>query len=67
MSLQQAYKDISRELLPNILFPSIDEYHEALGKYLESHVSKYIESIRNNNWLSMFEVKLLPEVSEMLD
>ena len=39
----------------------------ALEKYLESHVSKYIESIGNNNWLSMFEVKLLPEVSEMLD
>ena len=67
MSLQQAYKDISRELLPNVLFPSTDEYREALEKYLESHALKYIESIRNNNWLSIFEVKLLPEVSEMLD
>ena len=67
MSLQQAYKDISRELLPNVLFLSTDEYREALEKYLESHASKYIESIGNNNWLSMFEVKLLPEVSEMLD
>ena len=67
MSLQQAYKDISRELLPNVLFLSTDEYREALEKYLESHASKYIKSIRNNNWLSMFKVKLLPEVSEMLD
>jgi hypothetical protein len=67
LSLQQAYKDISRELLPNVLFPSTDEYRGALEKYLESHASKYIESIGNNNWLSMFEVKLLPEVSEMLD
>ena len=67
MSLQQAYKDISRELLPNVLFLSTDEYRKALEKYLESHTSKYIESIRNKNWLSMFEVKLLPEVSEMLD
>ena len=67
MSLQQAYKDISRELLPNVLFPSTDEYCEALEKYLESHASKYIKSIENNNWLSMIEVKLLPEVSEMLD
>ena len=67
MSLQQAYKDISRELLPNVLFLSTDEYRKALEKYLESHASKYIESIRNNNWLSMFEVKLLPEVSKMLD
>jgi hypothetical protein len=51
-------------LLPNILFPSITEYREALEKYLEEHANHFIDSIGRNSWISMFEEKLLPEVSE---
>jgi hypothetical protein len=63
--LQQSYKDISKGLVPNILFPSNKEYQDALEKYLEVHAKHYINSIGINNWISMFEVKLLLEVSEM--
>jgi hypothetical protein len=51
-------------MLPDILFPSITEYREGLEKYLEEHANHFIESIGRNSWISMFEDKLLPEVSE---
>lgn len=65
--MQRAYKDISKELVPNILFPSNKEYRDALEQYLEAHAKHYIESIGVNNWISMFDVRLLPEVSENVE
>ena len=49
-----------------ILFPSITEYCEALEEYLEEHANHFIDSIGRNSWISMFEDKILSEVSESL-
>ncbi|CAG8776968.1 19141_t:CDS:2, partial [Rhizophagus irregularis] len=57
----RAYKKVSKELIPKILFPSDTEYREALEKYLAEHASHYIENLRRNTWVSLFESKLLPE------
>jgi hypothetical protein len=46
-----------------VLFPSASEYRVALEKYLSEHAPNYIETIGNNSWLSLFEEKLLSEVS----
>ena len=51
-------------MLPDILFSLIIEYREGLEKYLEEHADHFIDSIGRNSWISMFEDKLLPEVSE---
>ena len=53
-------------MLPTILFPSVDEYREALEKYLEVHAAHFIETIGRNSWISLFEEKLLSGVSEIL-
>ncbi|UZO26486.1 uncharacterized protein OCT59_018708 [Rhizophagus irregularis] len=58
----RAYKKVSKELIPKILFPSDTEYCEALEKYLAEHASHYIENLRKNTWVSLFELKLLPEI-----
>ena len=50
-----------------VLFPSTTEYREALEKYLEEHANHFIDSIGRNSWISLFEEKLLPEVSENLE
>jgi len=61
--VQRAYKEITKQLLPAVLYPSTTEYHDALEKYLEKHARNYIETIGENGWISLFEEKLLPEVS----
>ena len=66
-SLQKAYKDIAKQLIPTILFPSDIECKKALEEYLSKHAPHYIDSIDRNNWASKFEDSLLPEVSEILD
>ena len=48
------------------LFPSTNEYREALEKYLEKHADHFIDDIGRNSWISLFEEKLLPEVNENL-
>lgn len=53
--------------MPTILFPTVAQYREALEEYLEKHAEHYIDTIGVNNWISMFEVKLLPEVCEILE
>ncbi|EXX66569.1 hypothetical protein RirG_122540 [Rhizophagus irregularis DAOM 197198w] len=58
----RAYKKVSKELIPKILFPSDTEYREALEKYLAEHASHYIENLRRNTWIFLFESKLLPEI-----
>ncbi|CAB4425817.1 unnamed protein product [Rhizophagus irregularis] len=58
----RAYKKVSKELIPKILFPSDTEYREALEKYLAEHASHYIENLGRNTWVSLFESKLLPEI-----
>ncbi|CAB4407036.1 unnamed protein product [Rhizophagus irregularis] len=63
----RAYKKVSKELIPKILFPSDTEYREALEKYLAEHASHYIENLRRNTWVSLFESKLLPEKLERVD
>lgn len=50
-----------------VLFPTTAEYREALEKYLKEHASHFIDSIGENSWISLFEEKLLPEVSENLE
>lgn len=66
ISLQSAYKEVSKQLLPTVLFPSTKEYREALEKYLDEHADHFIESIGRNSWISLFEEKLLHEVSKIL-
>jgi hypothetical protein len=46
-----------------VLYPSVVKYRVALEKYLSEHAPKFIETIGNNNWISLFEEKLLSEVS----
>jgi hypothetical protein len=65
--LQNAYKEVAKKLLPNILFPSAKEYRLALEEYLSEHAENFIESIGTNSWVSLFEEKLLSEVSEILN
>jgi hypothetical protein len=46
-----------------VLFPSATEYRVALEKYLSERAPNFIETIGNNSWISLFEEKLLSEVS----
>jgi hypothetical protein len=64
--LQRSYREVSKQLLPGILFPSTKEYRAAMEKYLDEHAEHFIESIGRNSWVSLFEEKLLPEVSKIL-
>lgn len=64
--MQNAYKEVSKQLLPTVLFPSTKEYRTALEKYLDDHADHFIDNIGRNSWVSLFEEKLLPEVSEIL-
>ena len=65
--MQNAYKEVSKQLLPTVLFPSTKEYCMALEKYLDDHADHFIDNIGRNSWVSLFEEKLLPEVSEILE
>jgi hypothetical protein len=65
--LQRAYKEVSKKLIPTILFPSDTEFRKALEEYLSEHAANYINSIGENNWLSKFDEKILPEVSETFE
>ena len=65
--MQNAYKEVSKQLLPTVLFPSTKEYHMALEKYLDDHADYFIDNIGRNSWVLLFEEKLLPEVSEILE
>ena len=64
--MQNAYKEVSKQLLPTILFPSTKKYRTALEKYLDDHADHFIDNIGRNSWVSLFEEKLLPEVSKIL-
>ena len=63
---QIAYREVSKELLPSILYPSSIKYRQALESYLSVHADHFIDNIGRNSWVSLFEEKLLPEVSENL-
>ena len=39
----------------------------ALEKYLDDHADHFIDDVSRNSWVSLFEEKLLPEVSEILE
>lgn len=65
--MQRAYKEVSKELIPAILFPSDTDYRTALEGYLAKHADHYIKNLGKNGWVSLFEEKLLPEVSEIID
>jgi len=39
----------------------------ALEKYLDDHADHFIDDVGRNSWVSLFEEKLLPEVSEILE
>ena len=39
----------------------------ALKKYLNDHTDHFIDDVGRNSWVSLFEEKLLPEVSEILE
>ena len=52
--MQNAYKEVSKQLLPTVLF-------------LDDHADHFIDNIGRNNWVSLFEEKLLTEVSEILE
>jgi hypothetical protein len=63
---QYTYKEVAKKLLPNIFFSLAKEYQMVLEEYLVDHAKHFIEQIRRNNWISLFEEKLLTEVSEIL-
>ena len=65
--MQNAYKEVSKQLLPTVLFPSTKEYRMVLEKYLDDHADHFIDDVGRNSWMSLFEEKLLPEVSEILE
>ena len=65
--MQNAYKEVSKQLLPTVLFPSTKEYRMALEKYLDDHADYFIDDVGRNSWVLLFEEKLLPEVSEILE
>jgi hypothetical protein len=65
--LQNAYKVVAKQLIPTILFPSDNEYRTAMEEYLSKHAEDYINEIGKNNWLSKFEEKILPKVSEIFE
>src|SRR6266487_3437403 len=61
-SVQIAYKEIAKELLPTNLYPTPAEYHYALEIYLEQNAQDFISTIGRNSWISLFTEKLLPEI-----
>ena len=63
--MQYAYKEVVKQLFPMILFPSTKEYRMAMENYLSEHANYFIDSIEKNSWISLFEEKLLPEVSNI--
>lgn len=63
--LQKAYKEVAKELIPTILFPSDSECKSAIEEYLARHAGTYIDTLGLNNWISKFEAKILPEVSKI--
>ena len=65
--MQNAYKEVLKQLLPMVLFPSTKEYRMALEKYLDDHTDHFIDDVGRNSWVLLFEEKLLPEVSEILE
>ena len=65
--MQNAYKEVSKQLLPTVLFSLIKEYRMALENYLDDHTDHFIDNVGRNSWVSLFEEKLLPEVSEILE
>src|SRR5277367_3022693 len=58
---------MSKELVSAILFLLTAKYRAALEKYLSVHAKHFIESIRRNRWISLFEEKLLPEVCKIVN
>ena len=42
------------------------EYRKAMEEYLSEHADHFIDNIGKNSWISLFEEKLLPEVSNIL-
>jgi hypothetical protein len=65
--LQNAYKEVAKQLIPTILFPADNEFRKAIEEYLSKHAEHYIDEIGRNNWLSKFEEKILPEVSVIFE
>ena len=45
------------------LYPSVNDFRKVLEKHLAERADHFIETIGRNTWISMFEDKLLPEVS----
>ena len=64
--MQNAYKEVSKQLLPTVLFPSTKEYRMALEKYLDDHTDHFIDDVGRNSWVSLFEEKLLSKILELL-
>jgi len=52
--MQQVYKEVAKELIPMILFPTSKEYRQTLEKYLAENIQGYIDSVGCNTWTSMF-------------
>ncbi|RGB36926.1 hypothetical protein C1646_757522 [Rhizophagus diaphanus] len=65
--LLNEFWNVSKELIPKILFPSDTKYHETLEKYFAEHASHYIKNLGRNTWVFIFESKLLLEVLEIIN
>ena len=61
-SIQIAYRDVAKKLLPVNLYPNPREYRAALEKYLSEHAEDFIDTIGQFSWISLFDEKLLSEV-----
>ena len=61
--MQIAYREVIKELLPENLYPSKNELHVVLEKYLAEEAKDYINTIGKNTWISLFMEKLYSEVN----
>jgi hypothetical protein len=55
--MQQAYKEVAKELIPTILYPTPKEYRQTLEKYLAENAEGYIDNVGRNTWISIFTEK----------
>ena len=64
--MQNAYKEVSKQLLPTVLFPSTKKYRMVLEKYLDNHTDHFIDDVGRNSWVSLFEETEVSEILELL-
>ncbi|CAG8634675.1 10214_t:CDS:2, partial [Dentiscutata heterogama] len=59
---RKVYKEVTKQLIPATLYPSLKEYRVALERYLEEHADHFINTIGRSAWISS---KINAEIKEM--